>query len=273
MTRILINISNISLSCTTTENNAGSIIAFLGGAPKIHNFSSLAQIEMNKFLVKYPSILRRLYPRRWTKMEMQKSIYLTFDDGPITEVTPWVLDLLKEYNAHATFFCIGDNVQKHPEIFRRILSEGHSIGNHAFNHLDGWKTATSAYIENVSKAEEAINSEEKEGKREREKEDHRTTNNKLRTTKLFRPPYGRIKNSQARKLANIGYQLVMWDVISYDFDENLSEEECLQNVLENAEQGSIIVFHDSRKAFINLEKVLPQVLEYYKNKNFSFKKL
>lgn len=220
---------------------------------------------MNKFLVKYPSVLRRLYPRRWTKMEIPESIYLTFDDGPIPEITPWVLDLLKEYNARATFFCIGDNVKKHPEIFRRILSEGHSVGNHTFNHLDGWKTSTSAYIENVFKAEKAITSEKNE--------ELQATNYKLQTTRLFRPPYGRIKNSQARKLANFGYQLVMWDVISWDFDSELTEEECLKNILKNSEEGSIIVFHDSRKAFKNLQKVLPQVLEYYKKKNFSFKSL
>ncbi|MDT0689257.1 polysaccharide deacetylase family protein [Salegentibacter sp. F188] len=220
---------------------------------------------MNKFLVKYPSVLKRLYPRRWTKLQTSKSIYLTFDDGPIPEVTPWVLDLLKEYNAHATFFCIGDNVKKHPEIFERILTEGHTVGNHTFNHLDGWKTSTSAYIENVLEAEEVMNFEGKER--------FQTPHSELQTLKLFRPPYGRIKNSQARKLANMGYQLVMWDVISWDFDANVSEEDCLKNVLDNSEKGSIIVFHDSRKAFKNLQKVLPQVLEYYKNKNFSFKKL
>ncbi|MDT0675090.1 polysaccharide deacetylase family protein [Autumnicola musiva] len=235
---------------------------------------------MNKFMVKYPAVLKWLYPRRLARLKESQVISITFDDGPIPEITPWVLELLKKYNAKATFFCIGDNVRKKPELFRRIISEGHSIGNHTHNHLNGWKTSTSAYMENILQAEEIMNAEVKleKGKSKRgiaklgEKE---TTNTRLQTPnyKLFRPPYGKIKNSQARELSKSGYKIVMWDVISYDFNKNLSQEDCLQNVLRHATEGSIIVFHDSTKAFKNLETVLPQVLEYYSRKGYKFRRL
>ncbi len=195
-----------------------------------------------------PRFIQRLYPERiWAFSREEKSIYLTFDDGPIPEVTPWVLDELKKYNAKATFFCIGENVQKHPEIFQRILSEGHSVGNHTFNHLNGWKTATSEYIENVDKA------------------DRRMGNNskfKIQDSRLFRPPYGKITSKQAKILQRKGFKIVMWDIISYDYDANTSPEKCLQNVLKNIKPGSIVVFHDSLKAEKNLRYVLPKVLRF-----------
>tara|TARA_R110002020_G_scaffold68309_1_gene178996 strand:+ start:12309 stop:12923 length:615 start_codon:yes stop_codon:yes gene_type:complete len=185
-----------------------------------------------------PRFIQRLYPERiWAFSHEKASVFLTFDDGPIPEVTPWVLDELKKHNTKATFFSIGENVKKHPEIFERILSEGHSVGNHTFNHLKGSKTETSKYIENTLLAEKLIHS------------------------KLFRPPYGKITSKQAKILQIKGFKIVMWDVISYDYDSTVSEEKCLQNVLKNIKPGSIIVFHDSLKAEKNLRYVLPKVLE------------
>jgi peptidoglycan-N-acetylglucosamine deacetylase len=195
-----------------------------------------------------PRFIQRLYPERiWAFSREEKSIYLTFDDGPIPEVTPWVLDELKKHNAKATFFCIGENVQKHPEIFQRILSEGHSVGNHTFNHMNGWKTATSEYIENVDKAEGQMGNNSKF---------------KIQDSRLFRPPYGKITSKQAKILQRKGFKIVMWDIISYDYDANTSPEKCLQNVLKNIKPGSVIVFHDSLKAEKNLRFVLPKVLGF-----------
>lgn len=194
-----------------------------------------------------PRFIQRLYPERiWAFPHKRDSVYLTFDDGPIPEVTPWVLDELKKHNAKATFFCIGENVKKHPEIFERILSEGHSVGNHTFNHLKGSKTQTSKYIENTLLAEKLIHS------------------------KLFRPPYGKITSKQAKILQIKGFKIVMWDVISYDYDSTVSEEKCLQNVLKNIKPGSIVVFHDSLKAEKNLRYVLPKVLRCIKENNKLF---
>ena len=193
-----------------------------------------------------PRFIQRLYPERiWAFPASTNSVYLTFDDGPIPEVTSWVLDELKKYNAKATFFCIGENVKKHPEIFQRILTEGHSVGNHTFNHLNGAKTETLAYIENVERCHEAINSKFK-----------------IQNSKLFRPPYGKITSKQAKILQQKGFKIVMWNILSYDYDANVSEEKCLQNVLKNIKPGSVIVFHDSLKAVKNLRYVLPKVLEF-----------
>lgn len=203
-----------------------------------------------------PSFVPHLYPERiWAFSRTSNSVYLTFDDGPIPEVTPWVLDELKKHKAKATFFCIGENVAKHPEILKRIIAEGHTVGNHTYNHLNGWKTDTSKYIEDVLKCEKSLN-----------------TNSGLDAYQgsklLFRPPYGRIKSSQAKLLQNKGYKIVMWDIISYDFDASISEEECLQNVLGKIRPGSIVVFHDSLKAEKNLRYVLPKVLEYCRFRNW-----
>lgn len=187
-----------------------------------------------------PRFIQRLYPERvWAFSHVKDSVFLTFDDGPIPEVTPWVLDELKKHNAKATFFCIGENVQKYPEIYKRILSEGHSVGNHTFNHLKGINTETSKYIENTLLAEKLIDS------------------------KLFRPPYGKITSKQAKILQNKGFKIVMWNVLSYDYDGNISEEKCLQNVLKNTKPGSVVVFHDSLKAEKNLRYVLPKVLDIF----------
>lgn len=206
-----------------------------------------------------PRFIQRLYPERiWAFSRSSNSVFLTFDDGPIPEVTPWVLDELKKHGAKATFFCIGENVQKHPEIFRRIIAEGHSVGNHTFNHLKGTKTETLEYIENVEKAERLMRNSE-----------FRIQNSQL----LFRPPYGKITSKQARILQEKGYKIVMWDIISFDFDANISKEKCLQNVLKYMKPGSVIVFHDSLKAEKNLRYVLPKVLEIIGEKKYSFLKI
>jgi peptidoglycan/xylan/chitin deacetylase (PgdA/CDA1 family) len=220
---------------------------------------------LGKFL--YPSLL-------WNIPKTGNTLYLTFDDGPIPEVTPWVLALLKEYHAKATFFCIGKNIVKHPEIFDQILAEGHNVGNHSFNHLNGWKTPTSTYIENVEKAEEIFfeNQESRDKKqdyRTERIENRKETKNKY--IKLFRPPYGKITPKQIKILQGLGFKIIMWGVISGDFDVKLSLEECLNNVLKNSKPGSIVVFHDSIKASANLKEVLPKILEYFHQKGFEFK--
>lgn len=205
----------------------------------------------------YPSLL-------WNLPDKNKTIYLTFDDGPIPEITPWVLSLLKEYNAKGTFFCIGENIVKHPEIFKQILSEGHRVGNHSFNHLNGWKTPSKKYVENVLKAEKSINGNlpKQLNRKERGKQGEQPL------PKLFRPPYGRIKPSQIKELQKLGYQIVMWDIISGDFDNRLSARQCCDVVKKNTTPGSIVVFHDSKKAEKNLREVLPEILEFYKKEGY-----
>ncbi len=217
-----------------------------------------------------PKFIQRLYPERiWAFSRKSNAIYLTFDDGPIPEVTPWVLDELKKHHAKATFFCIGENVQKYPEIFQRIISEGHAVGNHTFNHLNGWKTETSEYVENVEKA----------GRQMTEDGCQMIGNSKIKNQQslinnqqsLFRPPYGKITSKQAKILQKKGFKIVMWDVLSYDYDASLSKEECLQNVLKNIKPGSVVVFHDSLKAEKNLRYVLPKVLEKIGGINLPFR--
>ena len=211
---------------------------------------------MSLFLPKYPSVLKLLYPKRISRIQDENVIYLTFDDGPIPEITPWVLDLLEEYSAKATFFCIGENVENHPEIFRSILEKGHCVGNHTYNHLNGWKTGKVTYIENTQKTQQVF-----------------TANKFYPETKFFRPPYGKILNAQARELVEQDYKIVMWDVISGDYDHSILAENCYRNVINNAVAGSTIVFHDSEKAFKNLREVLPRVMRYYAEKGFTLKSL
>ncbi|WZL87719.1 polysaccharide deacetylase family protein [Salinimicrobium sp. 3283s] len=207
-----------------------------------------------------PRVIKLLYPKRiWDVATREKSLYLSFDDGPIPEITPWVLDQLKKYNARASFFCIGDNVRKHPDIFRMVVEQGHTVGNHTHNHLNGWRTSVATYLENVRQAQEVI-----------EKELPQRTGLK---NAIFRPPYGKIRNVQAKKLQQEGYSVVMWSIVSMDYDQRLSSEKVLQNVLKNAVPGSIIVFHDSIKAEKNLKAVLPQVLEHFQKQGYSFKAL
>ena len=261
------------------------------------------------YLVKSPLVLKWYYPQLlWNKPRNEKTIYLTFDDGPIPIVTPFVLKTLAVYQAKGTFFCIGDNIQKYPKEFSEVVKSGHSIGNHTFNHLNGWKTDDETYIANAQKAQE------------------------LTQTNLFRPPYGRIKKSQIKRLRAEGWmaegereqsemgrqksevgnqftrsqsqpsnadqylqtsnpslnlkpptfylppstqalQIVMWDVLSGDFDTNLSPEKCYQNVIKTTQNGSIIVFHDSLKAFARLQYALPRVMKHFSERGFKFESL
>lgn len=191
----------------------------------------------------------------WDIKNSENKIYLTFDDGPIPEVTEWVLETLKQQEVKATFFCIGDNIKKHPAIFQKVIESGHSIGNHTFNHLKGWNSRKEEYIKNTLLCEEAIN--------------EKTKNLNLKT-KIFRPPYGKIKPSQSRMLRKMGYKIIMWDVLSVDYDKEISPEQCLENIIKNTVPGSIIACHDSLKAFKNLEYALPKAIEYLKNKGFVF---
>ncbi|MBB3055042.1 polysaccharide deacetylase family protein [Mucilaginibacter gotjawali] len=200
-------------------------------------------------LIKTPKWLKILYPKLlWDANAANRCIYLTFDDGPIPIVTPFVLNILKQYNAKATFFCIGDNVCKHPAIFEQVKNEGHVIGNHTFNHLKGWKTEDNIYLDNFLQAD------------------------KLLDTKLFRPPYGRIKRSQVKLLqkAKPGIQIVMWSVLSADYDATVSPEQCLNNVIKNTKPGDIVLFHDSLKAQERMEYALPKALEYWSKEGYSF---
>ena len=200
-------------------------------------------------------LIKKLFSKYiWDLPNNDNKIYITFDDGPTPEITEWNLNQLNNFNAKATFFCIGDNIRKYPEVFKKVISEGHSIGNHTFNHLNGWKTNTNDYIENVKKC--FIHQQ-------------LTTNNQ----ELFRPPYGKIKPSQSLKLRKQGYKIIMWDVLSEDFDVTISKEKCLENVINNMQSGSIIVFHDSVKAFQNLEYTLPKVLEIGSKKGFVFENI
>jgi peptidoglycan/xylan/chitin deacetylase (PgdA/CDA1 family) len=205
---------------------------------------------------KTPSLLTSIYKDCLWKVDTEaKNLYLTFDDGPIPEITPFVLDELKKWNAKATFFCIGKNIATNPEIFQRIIDEGHSVGNHTYDHLNGWNTADEDYFANIQKCAAILNSK-----------------SEIRNPKLFRPPYGKLKPSQYSALKS-RYSLVMWDVLSFDFDLKISAEKVLDNVLKNATTGNIIVMHDSLKAKTKVEFALPKILQHFSDKGFKFEKL
>ena len=204
------------------------------------------------YLVKTPWWLRSLYlDLVWRIKEPGKTVYLTFDDGPHETATPFVLDELKKYNAKASFFCIGKNVAEHGDIYNRILQEGHSVGNHTYNHVNGWKVSDEEYVKEVAQAATLIQSN------------------------LFRPPYGKIKRSQQKQLKtqNPKLQTIMWDVLSGDFDTTLTPEACAGYVLYHTRPGSIIVFHDSTKAFDRMKYALPKVLERFTKEGYEFKAL
>lgn len=205
-----------------------------------------------KYWVKTHSIIKKILSSYiWDIPNDENKIYLTFDDGPTPEVTEWVLDQLAKHNAKATFFCIGQNIVDNPTIFQKLLDNGHAIGNHTFDHPNGWQTKTEEYLKNVSLCQDEIH-------------------NQNTSTKLFRPPYGKLKPSQLKSIKQQGFQIIMWDVLSADFDTSISPEKCLKNVIPNIRSGSIIIFHDSEKAFKNLEYTLPKVLNYIDEKNFSY---
>jgi peptidoglycan/xylan/chitin deacetylase (PgdA/CDA1 family) len=206
------------------------------------------------YLVKTPALLKKLYPScTWNFSRDEKIIYLTFDDGPHHEATPFVLDTLKAFNAKATFFCIGKNVAAHPDIYKRIMFEGHSVGNHTFNHVNGSKTPDKDYIRDIAEARKYIDST------------------------LFRPPYGRISRFQVRLLTaaenakqSTAFRVIMWDVLSADFDVSLSADKCSRNVISNARGGSVVVFHDSEKALPRLKKSLTDTLEHFSKEGYAF---
>lgn len=195
-----------------------------------------------------PRWLRMLYPNRtWSLPVDEKILYLSFDDGPHPTITPRVLVLLKQYNAKATFFCVGNNVEKYPAVFNSIQAEGHSLGNHSFHHLNGWKSDNQIYIDDVKKADRLIHSN------------------------LFRPPYGRLKFSQASALLQMGYELIMWTVLSADYDRNITREQCAMRVIKNITPGTIVLFHDSEKAEERMLYALEELLNDATKKGYQFK--
>lgn len=190
------------------------------------------------YFTKTPAFLKSLYKSCiWNFSPDVPTVYLTFDDGPHPKATPFVLEQLKKYNARATFFCIGKNVVEHPEIYQQILLDGHAVGNHTHNHLNGWKTGTETYLANIKEAAKYIRSN------------------------LFRPPYGRISPFQIKQLKD-DHKIIMWDILSADFDTSINGEACLQNVVFKLQPGSIVVFHDSEKAWDRMSYALPRVLEH-----------
>jgi|SRR5690606_29302408 len=198
------------------------------------------------YFVNAPFFLRWYYPEvTFNKSRKERKVYLTFDDGPIPEVTPFILDTLAEHRIKATFFCVGDNIRKNPTIYERILAEGHHVGNHTYNHLRGWDTEDEAYLDNIAQCQD------------------------LTGTHLFRPPYARAKKSQL-KILHKNYEVVFWDVLSGDFDTRISPEQCYQNVIRYVKNGSIIVFHDNLKAIPRVSYTLPKVIAYLKEKGFDF---
>ena len=205
-----------------------------------------------RYLVNTPWWIKKwIYPGYlWSMPETDKKIYLSFDDGPHPEATVFVLDELKKYNAKASFFCIGKNVAAYPDLYARIVAEGHATGNHTYDHMNGWKTNDKTYFENITKASKYID------------------------TGLFRPPYGRITRFQARQAADkLGFTIVMWSVLSADFDTRISAQKCWNNVKRAAGNGSIIVFHDSEKAMERMKYALTQTLDYFSAGGFVFEKL
>lgn len=196
-----------------------------------------------------PFILPVLYPRLiWRIPTSQNKIYLTFDDGPVSGPTDFVLDQLKTFKAKSTFFCIGNNVSKNPVLFDQIRIQGHTVGNHTYNHVKGWNTSDEKYLADVERCQKEING-----------------------SNLFRPPYGRITRNQIKQLHH--FKIVMWDVLSYDYSQSISKERCLNGVLKATRPGSIIVFHDSYKAENNLKHTLPRVLDHFSGKGFEFESL
>lgn len=199
-----------------------------------------------------PWWLRKFFPGCiWDIKTTEKTIYLSFDDGPHPTITPFVLNELKKYNAKATFFCIGDNVQKFPDIYQQVITEGHAVGNHTMHHINGWKNTDEDYLNDITAAKKHISSP------------------------LFRPPYGRIKRSQLRQLSTTNYNLatIMWSVLAGDWVATLTPQKCFEQVKHNVYPGCIIVFHDSEKAHERMQYALPKVLEHFNRLGYCFKKI
>jgi peptidoglycan-N-acetylglucosamine deacetylase len=201
---------------------------------------------------KTPKWVKKLFVGSiWAMPETEKAIYLSFDDGPHPVITPFVLDELKKYNAKATFFCIGKNVEENPAVYKRILDEGHAVGNHTYSHLNGWRTGHGKYLADVLQAKEYID------------------------TDLFRPPYGRITWKQRKDLSaqKPPFTIIMWNILSGDFDVRISPEKCCSNVIKNAGNGAVVVFHDSDKAWVRMCYSLPVVLKHFSAEGYSFKRI
>jgi len=207
--------------------------------------------------VKTPWLAKKAFPAYiWNIPSKEKVIYLTFDDGPTPEITEETLDILAQYNAKATFFCIGKNVTANLGIYQRIINEEHAVGNHTYNHIKGWKSSNATYINDIEKTQEVLKSK-------------LITHN----SKLFRPPYGKLKPSQGKALQKLGYKIIMWDVLARDWNKAISKESVLNNIIKNTEDGSIVVLHDSIKASKNMLYALPKALDYLSKKGFTFKKI
>lgn len=202
------------------------------------------------YFVKAPSLLKKIYPEEliWKK-ETSDTVYLTFDDGPHPFATQFALNELAKYDAKATFFCIGKNVANHPDIYAQILMAGHKVGNHTHTHLNGWKNKTDIYIQSIREANQLIQSD------------------------LFRPPYGRIRKNQAKEITRLGYSIIMWDVLCGDFDTKITPEKCWENIEQNIEPGSIIVFHDSSKAWERMQYALTHTLAFCQKQGWKMKTL
>lgn len=212
-------------------------------------------------LTKTPLFLKWCFPKRiWRGPSHEKRLYLTFDDGPIAGVTPWVLDVLRQYNAKASFFCIGDNVHKHPVVFQQIVNDGHSIGNHTYHHLKGWGNDTDLYIKDALLAQKEF---WKQG----------APRHLKGKGILFRPPYGKMTWAQAKALEAEGFSIVMWDILTQDYRSDLKPEKIFRQLKRHVQPGSILVFHDSLKAEENLKALLPLVLEYFSERGFEFHSL
>ncbi len=210
--------------------------------------------------IKTPVLAKKIFANYiWEMPSGSKTLYLTFDDGPTPEITNWTLDILDKYKAKATFFCIGKNVSQHPEIFKNIQNKGHKIGNHTNNHIKGWRTSTKNYLANIKEAQKVI--------------DLQQNKTDSRSQILFRPPYGQIRPKQGKALAELGYKVIMWNVLAFDWDKDVTKEKCLENVISNAKEGSVIVFHDSVKAEKNMRYALPKVLEHFSKKGYTFKSI
>ena len=197
-------------------------------------------------IIKPPRLLRFFSRSKVWKIETsEKKLFLTFDDGPVPELTPWVLDVLDQFDAKATFFCVGDNVRKNPEIYNMIQEQGHQVGNHTYSHLNGFRTGIRQYVQDVFKAKKYINS------------------------MLFRPPYGRLR-FLAQRILSTRFKIILWDVLSMDYNQNIDPRQVVRNVIANVSPGSIIVFHDNFKADKNLKYALPRLLDYYSKRGYEF---
>jgi len=200
---------------------------------------------LTRFLFQPNKLVKRLYPKAvWSIKCAEPTLYLTFDDGPIPGLTEWVLDELKQHNVKATFFCVGENILKYPAIYQRIKAEGHAVANHTFNHIKGFRNGVGEYMDNVEKCES------------------------LTQTKLFRPPYGQLKKSQYKALLNKKYRIILWDVVSYDY-ESISPEQCFRNVKNKGRNGSIVLFHDNLKAEKNIRYALPKTIDHFLKLNYN----